>query len=169
MSNDILKQAFYFLFLVLSQVLIFNHILFLGYATPYIYIYFIIKLPVNINRNIVVLLGFLIGITIDMFCNTPGLNAAATTCIAFLRLPAQKLFFERDDFEYLVPKLSLLGMSFIKYVVIMILVHHTILISLESFSYFNIEAIVLRILLSSLLTFIIIFAFEGLSIKRAKV
>jgi len=168
MNSSSLRQVLYFVFLVLLQVLVLNHIFFLGYATPYVYIYFIIKLPVSVNRNLVVLLGFLLGLTIDLFCNTPGLNAAATTFAAFMRFPVQKLFFERDDFEHLVPKLSLLGMGFIKYIVAIILIHHTLLIAIESFSYFNIEVILLRILLSSLLTFILIFAFEGLSIKREK-
>ena len=168
MSSNSIRYILYFVLLVLLQVLVLNHIFFLGYATPYLYIYFIIKLPVSVNRNIVILLGFLLGLTIDLFCNTPGLNAAATTFTAFMRFPAQKLFFERDAFEHLVPKLSLLGMSFIKYTVAMILIHHTMLIFIESFSYFNIEVILLRILLSSLLTFILIFAFEGLSIKREK-
>jgi len=155
-----------FILLVLLQVLIFNQILFLGYATPFIYIYFIIKLPVTFSRNWVILLGFLLGFVIDLFCLTPGLNAAATTFTAFLRYPVQKLFFEKEEFEHIEPKLSTLGYDFIKYIIVIILVHSITLISLEYFSYFNILTILLRIASSALLTFIIIFAIEGLSIKK---
>jgi len=151
---------------VLLQVLILNQIFFLGYATPFLYIYFIIKLPVAMNRNMVVLLGFFLGLTIDLFCNTLGLNAAATTFAAFVRLPVQKLFFEREDFEHLKPKLSVLGGSFIKYAAAMILIHHTALVSIESFSYSDPLTIILRIISSSVLTFVLLFAIESLSIKK---
>lgn len=161
-----IKLLIYFILLVLLQVLVFNQILFLGYATPFIYIYFLIKLPVAFSRNVVILLGFLLGFTIDLFCFTPGINAAATTFIAFLRYPIQKLFFDKEEFEHIEPKLSTLGGDFIKYAITMILIHHITLISLEYFSYFNALTILIRILSSSLLTFIIIFAIEGFSIKK---
>lgn len=163
-----IKLILLFITLVLLQVLILNHMFFLGYATPFLYIYFLIKLPTTVNRNIVILLGFLLGITIDFFCFTPGLNAAATTLAAFFRYPIQRMFFDKEEFEHLEPKLSMLGQSFVKYIILMILIHHTVLICLEYFSFFNVKSILLRILSSSLLTFIIIFAIEGFSIKRKR-
>jgi len=166
MNNNLIKYSLLFISLVLLQVLVLNQIFFLGYATPFLYIYFLIKLPVGINRNIVVLLGFLLGLIIDMFCNTLGLNAAAATFAAFLRLSVQKLFFEREDFEHIEPKLSSLGGSFIKYVIAMILIHHTALIAIESFSYSDIETMLIRIVLSSALTFILVFAFESFAVKK---
>lgn len=168
MSSSGLKQALLFIFLVLLQVLVLNHIFFLGYATPYLYLYFLIKLPVGANRNWVVFLGFLLGTVIDLFCNTLGINAAAATLVAFLREPIQKLFFERDAFEGIEPRFSNLGGSFIKYVIIMILVHHAALISIESFSYYNVGTVLLKIGLSSILTFILIYALEILSSKKVK-
>ncbi len=163
-----LKLVLLFVFLVLIQVLILNHILFLGYATPLLYIYFLIKLPTSFSKNSVILLGFLLGITIDLFCNTLGVNAAATTFVAFLRYPIQKLFFNDDEFDHIEPKISILGGAFIKYCILIIFIHHSSLICLEYFSFFNIQTILLRIISSSLLTFIIIFAIEGFSVKRKK-
>lgn len=164
-----LKLIFLFIVLVLLQVLILNHIFFLEYATPFLYIYFLIKLPVNFNKNLVLLLGFLIGFAIDIFCYTPGLNAAAATFAAFLRYPIQKLFFDKDDFELAELKLSNLRSRFAKYAIAMILVHHIALISLEYFSYFNVSTMLIRVISSSLLTFVIILAIEGFSIKKKRV
>lgn len=163
-----IKQVLLFLTLVLLQVLVLNHVFFLGYATPFLYIYFIIKLPITLNRNIVILLGFIMGLTIDFFCNTMGLNAAATTLIAFLRQPVQKLFFDREDFEHLNLDLSSLGGSFVKYIVTLILIHHITLISIETFSYHDIVTILLRIISSSILTFILMSVIEGVSLKTKK-
>lgn len=155
-----------FIILVLLQVLVFNRISLFNYAVPFAYIYFIIKLPIGCNRNLTTFLGFLLGFVIDVFCNTPGINAAATTLIGFVCRPVQNLFFMTDDYNEQTPSFNLLGAAFIKFMIFMTLIHHIVLISIESFSYFNLELILLRILLSSTLTCILIFAFEGLSLKK---
>jgi rod shape-determining protein MreD len=153
--------------LVLLQTLVLNRIFFLGYATPFLYVYFIIKLPVTIGRSAILLFGFTLGLTIDIFCNTAGLNAVATTFIAFMRLPLQKLFFDKDNL-YLNLSMAALGGSFVKYVVFMVLLHHAALILVETFSYSDAITILLRVLSSSILTFSLIYALEGLSFKTEK-
>lgn len=157
-----------FILLILFQVLVLNRISFLGYAIPFFYIYFIIKLPIGINRSLIVFLGFILGLIIDLFFNTPGINAAATTLAAFVCRPIQGLFFVADDYDEMEPKLSLLGANFMKYAIVIVLIHNLALVSIESFSYFNITTVLYRIILSTLLTSILIFAFEGFSIKKTK-
>lgn len=168
MANNWLKQLISFLVLILLQVLVLNHISFLGYATPFLYVYFIIKMPIGTNRNLVIFLGFLMGFIIDLFCNTPGQNAAAATFAAFMRRPIQGLFIARDDFEHIVPSINTLGNAFMKYAVFIVFIHHTLLILISSFSYLDPLTIILRILLSSILTSILIFAIEGFSIRKKK-
>lgn len=169
MINNWVKLLVYAFLLILLQVLILNHISFLGYATPFLYVYFIIKLPIGTNRNLVLFLGFLIGLIIDLFCNTPGQNAAATTFAAFMIQPVQNIFFVSENFDKLIPSISNLRSAFMKYAVTIVLIHHTVLISLSSFSYFNFTAIVLRIVSSVLLTSILIFAIEGFSLRKKKI
>ena len=103
---------------------------------------------------------------IDIFCNTPGINAAASTFVGLVRWPVQKLFSMVDDYDEQTPRLSLLGGAFIRYAIFLTLIHHIVLISIESFSYFNLEILLQRILLSTLLTSLLVFAFEGLSFKK---
>ena len=155
-----------FILLVLLQVLVLNKISFLGYAVPFAYIYFMLKLPVGINRNIAVFVGFILGFVIDIFCNTPGMNAAATTFVGLLCRPVQGLFFMVDDYDEQTPGFKLLGSAFMKYASLLIIVHHIVLVSIESFSFFNIKLVFLRIILSAILTFILVFAFEGFSTKK---
>jgi hypothetical protein len=71
-----------------------------------------------------------------------------------------------DDYEEQTPSLALLGAAFMKYVIFLTLIHHIVLVSIESFSYFNIKLILLRFSLSAVLTSILIFAFEGFSLKK---
>lgn len=149
-------------------MLVLNHISFLGYATPFLYIYFIIKIPLGTNRSALLLWAFLLGFTVDIFCNTPGLNAAATVLLAFSRISIQRLFFEREDFEHFVPSLKNLGAPFMKYAIMSTLIHHAALISLSCFSYLNPLVILLRILSSVILTSVLIYAIEGFSVRRKK-
>lgn len=166
LKNNAIKYIVLFIVLVLLQVLILNKISFLGYAVPFAYIYFILKLPIGYNRDLTVFLGFILGLLIDLLCSTPGINAAATTLIAFLSRPMQGLFFMVDDYNDQTPGYGLLGFSFMKYAFAMILIHHAALVSIDSFSYFNIELTLLRISLSTILTSILVFAFEGFSTKK---
>lgn len=166
LKNNVIKYIILFVVLVLLQVLVLNKISFLGYAVPFAYIYFILKLPIGYNRDSTVFLGFLLGLSIDLLCSTSGINAAATTLIAFLSRPIQGLFFMLDDYDGQTPSYGLLGFSFMKYSFLLTLIHHTALISIESFSYFNIELMLLRISLSTILTSILVFAFEGFSTKK---
>lgn len=166
LKSNTIKYVILFVLLVLLQVLVLNKVSFLGYAVPFLYIYFIFKLPIGCIRSLSTFLGFLLGFTIDIFCNTPGINAAATTLIGFICRPVQNLFFMVDDYEEQTPSLALLGAAFMKYVIFLTLIHHIVLVSIESFSYFNIKLILLRFSLSAVLTSILIFAFEGFSLKK---
>ena len=56
MINNILRGFIYFVVLVLVQVLILNNIHFLRVATPFLYLYFILKMPVGSSRTNVVFL-----------------------------------------------------------------------------------------------------------------
>ena len=80
-----LKNAGRFFFLVFFQVLILNNIQLGGYINPYFYIYFILLLPFETPRWLLLILSFLLGLTIDVFVNTPGVNAAACVLMAFAR------------------------------------------------------------------------------------
>lgn len=168
MTSNWLKQLILFIVLVLIQVLVLNHISFMGVATPFLYVYFILKMPLGTNRNLLLLLGFLLGISIDIFCNTLGVHAAATVVMAFVCFPIQRLFFEREDFENFIPSLHNLGFAFMKYAFVGVFIHHIVLISLSCFSYLNPVIIILRILSSALFTSILIYAIEGFSVKRKK-
>lgn len=172
MQRDSLFSTFLFIFivLILLQVLVFNRISILGYATPYVYIYMIIKFPVKTDRNLTLFIAFLLGFIIDIFCNTPGINAAAATLAAFLRRPLQSTFTSNDDYAALqMPGISNYGtVPYIRYAVLMILIHHASLIMLESFSYFNLALVLKRVVLSTILTSILILGLDGFSSKRKK-
>lgn len=156
----------WFIGLVLLQVLILNSVHIAGYATPFLYIYFILKFSSGTSRNELMLWAFFFGLTIDIFSDTPGMNAAATVLLAFLRPTFLRLFVPRDTLDTLVPAIRTMGISpFLKYLVASVLVHHGMLLTLEFFSFAHIGALLLRIVTSTLLTVACIMAVEGIRKK----
>ncbi len=81
MNSALLVNIFRFILLLAAQIVIFNNIDFLGYINPFPYILFIILYPVNGNKSGLLIASFLLGIIMDMFCNSGGVHAAA--CVDF--------------------------------------------------------------------------------------
>lgn len=161
MKLNYLYESLLFVVLVLLQVILLNQISVFGVATPFLYIYFLLKLPVGRNVFYVILSGFFMGFIIDIFLNTPGINAAATTLIAALRRPLLHLFFTKDDIETQIPGILTTTGPFIKFSTVAVAIHLTMLYALETLSIFNLQILSLRWASSIVLTLILIFAFDG--------
>lgn len=148
--NKTLLHSIRFVALVLAQVLIINHLRLGGYVHPYIYLIFIMLLPVNMPKWQVLLLGFALGLTVDVFTGTLGLHAGATTLMAFCRPAILRLVSGHQKLENVQePNLAQLGgIWFLRYAFCLVLVHHFALFFLESFSFHLIGQVLLRILLS---------------------
>lgn len=159
MNSLLVRNIFRFVFLVLIQVLILNNINLGGYINPYIYVLFILLLPVDISKSLLLFLAFLMGITIDFFGNTLGLHAAATLLLAFARPGVINLFFSNIEFNKdEEPSLQRLKFSgFFKYVFVLVFIHNFALFMLELFSFNNFLYTLYRIMLNTLLTILIIF------------
>lgn len=161
MKIEYLYDVLLFVVLILLQVLVFNQISVFGFATPFLYIYFLLKLPIERNVFYVIIMGFLMGFILDVFLNTPGINAAATTLVAALRKPLLNLFFARKDYEDFVPSIYISTAHFIRFTAIMVVIHQATLLGLEAFSLFNPSILLLRLLASVILTLIIVFALDS--------
>lgn len=163
MLINYLHKAGWFIGLVLLQVLILNNVHIAGYATPFLYIYLIVKFESDTPRNALMLWAFFLGLAVDIFSDTPGINAAATVLLAFVRPVLLRAFISREIPEGIVPAVSTMGGSnFLKYLVIGVLVHHGMLFVIEFFSMAHIGSLLLRIGASALLTVSCIMAVEGI-------
>lgn len=144
-----------FIVLVLVQVVLCNHIDFLGYINPYIYIVFILIYPANNNRVLFLLSAFLLGLCVDIFSDSGGVHAAASVCIAYIRPIILKFSFGML-YEHQTIKFSNLEFgSLLGYVAILTLTHHFILFSLEIFSITQILMILQKTLFSGLFTLVL--------------
>jgi hypothetical protein len=153
-----LKYVFRFVALILVQVFIFNNIEISGYINPYIYILFILLLPFSTPHVVVVISGFFLGLSIDIFSETLGIHTAATTFVAFSRPYVLKFFAPHDGYEKgTLPRVLDYGLPwFIKYTAIIVLMHHVLLFYIEMFQIQDFFYTFLRVFLSSLFSVAII-------------
>jgi len=170
MTIIFLKNIGRFVFLILFQVLILNNIQFSGYINPYFYIYFILLLPFETPRWLLLLSAFLLGLSLDAFTNTFGLNASACVLMAFARPFVISAI--STGTEFMIghsPSLKNQGMKwFAYYSIILVLVHHFALFYLEIFRFTEFFQTLFRVLLSSVFTLLIVFIAEYLSYPTEK-
>jgi hypothetical protein len=98
MNNFNIKKALHFIFIVLLQVLVLKNMS-LGKVNIYLYPIIILLLPLEIPHGLLVLLGFVCGLSIDIFYDTLGLHAAVMTLIAFARPGVCYLIEPRGGYE----------------------------------------------------------------------
>ncbi len=163
MINSILRFGLIFILLILLQVLLFNNIQFSGYVNPYIYLMFIMLLPVEIPAWLLLLLSFITGGIIDFFSGSPGMHSSATVLAGFVRPYVLRLISPRDGYEpNSDPSMIIYGFRwFLIYSAFIVLVHHTALFYLEVFRFTDFFRTLGRVLLSSVfsITFILLFEF----------
>jgi rod shape-determining protein MreD len=137
MINSILRFGLIFILLILLQVLLFNNIQFSGYVNPYVYILFILLLPIEIPSWLLLLLSFVTGLIIDFFMGSPGMHTSATVLAGFVRPYVLRIVSPKDGYES-GPDPSMLTYGFrwfFSYALLMVLVHHTFLFYLEVFRF----------------------------------
>ena len=133
-------QAFHrllwFIGLILLQVLVLNHVHFGEYASPFLYTYFFFIQRANVSRAELLMWGFSMGLIVDIFSNTPGLNASATTVLALIRNPLLTSQSPRDAAEDFLPSIRTMGfVSFFRYVLVGVFLHIAVLQLIDSFSF----------------------------------
>lgn len=156
-NNEIIINIVRFIVLLLVQVVLLNHIDFMGFVNPYLYILFILVYPYSGNRTLLIFLAFILGLGVDMFSNSGGIHAAASSFLAFAR-PAILKFSFGVSYEYNTIKLSKAPLAArITYISVAVLLHHLMLFILEIFNLDHILLILKSTLFSGIFSIILIF------------
>ncbi len=168
MIKQLPRYLLLFVVLITLQVLVFNNINLSGYINPYIYVLFILLLPFSIPNWVLLIIGFFTGFTVDYYMNTLGLHTSASVLLAFVRPTVLSWMSYRDDLDrFDSPGIGSSGLEwFLRYAVISVLIHHTALFILETFSFYHFHITLLRIILSTLFTTLFIVLFELLRSSR---
>jgi len=162
--NEIIKNSIRFVILVLLQVLIVQNIRLGSYIILFPYLLFILSLPFETPKLAVLALAFFTGLTIDIFYDSAGLHAAACTLIGYLRYYVLKLLSPREGYDTgLKPTIDSMGsIWFVTYAGIIIFIHHLFFFYLEIFRFSEFFTTLLRVFLSSIGTFVLVYIIQFL-------
>jgi len=152
-----IKYGVMFICLVLAQIVILNHVQLGGYINPYIYVLFILLLPVSLPQYAVVLLAFLIGFIVDVFSDSPGMHASASVFMAFIRPYVFDFFSAREMDKNDYPGLKQYGFRwFLYYSGSLIFAHHLFYFSVEVFTFHGFYLTLFRTFLSTFFSLFIV-------------
>lgn len=154
---------------VLAQGLIFNHINIAGYVSPLVYVMFILLLPFDTPRSLTLVIAFFLGYFTDLFSGTPGMHAAATVFIAFLR-PFLINAVTRDVDEDVEQKPTIKSMGLRRvfiFTTYMVIIHHTLYFFIESFRLSEFWQTLMRSAFSSAATIILIIFLQLIFFSRS--
>lgn len=170
MINYIIRSILGFIGLVFLQVLILNEVsLFNGWSQPYLYIYFLIMLPVNIPDRFILFIGFFTGLIIDLFTHTPGIHTSASLTLVFVRPYLIKAIRPREGFTSAIPSINAFGASkFFVYAGLLTLVHHVWLFILLYFDTGLFFIAIGHALLSAPFTLILIYLLQYFNMGNRK-
>lgn len=162
MINSVFRYGLLFIVLVALQVLLFNNIQFSGYINPYVYLLFILLLPVEIPSWLLLVICFFTGIIMDTFSGSPGMHSFATVLAGFARPGILRVITVKEGYESgSTPSMAVYGFRwFLIYTVVMVLVHHTALFYLEVFRLSGFFRTLLRVILSSAFSIFFILLIE---------
>ena len=163
MLIDTLRRLLLFVVLVLAQGLVLNRIQLFHCATPLLYVYFVITFPRNYPKWAMLAWSFFLGLSVDMFANTPGLGAASATFAAAIQPYLLQLFLPRDAEEHERSSAVTLGFSkFATLSAIIVFLFCLVFFALEAFNFYAWQQWLLCVAGSSMLTLLLVLAIESL-------
>ncbi len=138
MNNDAIRIPLLFIAICAIQVFVLNHFLLFGCALPMFYVWFVLTMRKGMPRWLSLLLSFALGLTLDMFSNTPGVTAAALTMAALAQPYLLELFVSREGDEAFIPSSETLGTrSFINYTIVLVTAYCVVFYTLEMLTFAN--------------------------------
>lgn len=161
MNQSVLKLGIRFVILLLIQVLILKGVRLdvgiLSNAMIFIYPLFIILLPINTPRVVILILAFILGLSVDVFYDSLGIHAAASVFLAFNRMFVLKLIEPTQGYKTEAsPSAHNYGLVwFASYASLMMFVFLFVYFSIDAFSF----VFILNILLKTMLSFIVSMVF----------
>lgn len=165
MEGQILRISYRFFLLLLIQGLILHRLNIGGTNFNYVHILlyplFIMLFPVQTSKILLIVLGFLMGISVDVFYDSPGLHASASVFTAFIR-PFVLAFVEpRGGYKInSVPTKNQFGLNwFAKYASILLVLHLFWYFSLEVFQISEIFQVFIKTIISFIASILFIWLY----------
>jgi hypothetical protein len=132
---------------------------------------FILLLPFEWSAMVIIAIGFLTGITIDIFYDSLGIHAFASILISYLRNYWLKVITPQGGYDTgNSPTLASNGIQwFLVYMIPLVFIHHFVLFFLEALGFEMFWFTMLKIISSMAFTMIVIVLLQLLAPQRRRI
>ncbi len=164
-------QVILFIVYVLVQVVLLKNLVLFDSAFCFLYVAFILLLPFELSTVFIVLIGFLVGFTIDIFYSSMGLHAFASVLMGYLRNYWLSVITPQGGYDVgNSPTIASNGVQwFLVYAIPLVFIHHFVLFFLEASGFDMFWFTMLKIMGSLMFTMIVIFFLQLLVPQRRKI
>ena len=166
MNRELLKNILFYTIILALQLLIFNQFKLFGFITPLIYLIIFVHYKTTYDKTVLLILGFLIGLIIDLSMQTYGCHTFSTITICYLRGRIEKNSFgvNANLPSAMIKDTPLF--SRISFFLSLISIHSIIYYSLIFFNINLLSTIFLYAFINSIATFIIVWIISRLISNR---
>jgi rod shape-determining protein MreD len=151
-----------FVLLLLAQVLVFSNINFSSFVNPYVFPLFVLLLPFETPRWLLMILGFLSGLCLDLFLGSTGMHAASCLALGYLRPFLINIITPKGTEFEITPNIHSQGLPwFIIYLGVAMTLYLSFYFIVEAATFYNFFLLLLKIVLSTVTSvlFMVIFLF----------
>ena len=157
------KEWIRFVVVMLIQVLLFNQIQFFGVCHPFIFILFLMMMPITLPSWLDMLIGALVGLLMDIACNSLGVHIASCVLLTYMRRPLiHNLVLEYERLNGEISCRTIGTIAFYKYAILLILTYHLVVFLLSAWGFSHIGWILLQTCVSSIVSIALILGYEAL-------
>src|SRR5690606_31573372 len=148
--------------LLLVQILIFNFVHITWFSIPFIEVFvyplIIFLLPLRTPESVVIVLGFVTGLIVDIFTNTPGVHSGAGAFSGLARSYVINYFTPRGGYKVNIsPAISTINLRwFLKYAAVMITLHCFAVSLIDIFQLKLVHYMLLRTVLSATISYVVV-------------
>jgi hypothetical protein len=156
--GNIISYVLYFILFFLLQIIFFRNVILFDYALCFVYIGYILTLPIDIKPIPLMLIAFGFGLLMDSFFDTVGINAFVCVFIAYLRPYILKTLTPGGGYDALTEiSISYMGFVwFIKYAALLVFIHHFAFFFIEAWNIKYFLDVLIRSVLSTIFTLLMI-------------
>ena len=163
---DWTKQIGRYVLVMLLQVLLFNQLQFFGVCHPYIYVMCLLMMPITLPHSVEMVIGAVIGLIMDVFCNSLGIHMAGCILLMFVRpYVLGTIISEKERLTEQINQQTIGLIALVKYAAILIPIHHLTVFALSAWSWHHIGFILLETVVSSIISFLVIIGYNALKYR----
>jgi hypothetical protein len=170
MNRSIILVAVSFVLYLLGQVMLFKQLVLFNTAFCLFYVSFILLLPIETNRLVLMFVAFVLGFFIDIFYDSLGLHALSLVLVAYLRNYWLATITPQGGYDAGEgPTLAVNGLQwFIVYSLPLVFIHHFVLFFTEAGGFGIFWFTMLKVITSVGFTMVVILFLQYFSFERRR-